>query len=274
VNAIDGPLAPAGVDPRALALLATDAAREAGELLLARYTAPPVGVSAKSGPTDLVSEADRKAERLLVSAITAARPLDGLLGEESAQRASCTGLTWVLDPLDGTTNFLWRIPHWAVSVAVEDGEGAVACAVRDAMRAEAFSAARGGGAELDGRPLSGPPPRPLEEITIVGDFAAPSSAEHPRAAHLAERLLARVGHVRALGSAALDLAWLAAGRVDAAYHERNFRHWDIAAGALLASEAGMDVRLLPPLAPGLSPRLLAAPPRLVEDLLALSEGRA
>jgi myo-inositol-1(or 4)-monophosphatase len=274
VSAGSGVDDPAAVASDALAALATEAAIRAGDLLLARYHAPAAGVSAKSSPTDLVSEADREAERLLVAAITAARPGDGLLGEESARRESRTGLTWILDPLDGTTNFLWRIPHWAVSVAVEDVDGGVAGVVRDPLGGESFVATRDGGARLDGRPISGPPLRPLAEITVAGDFVAPSSDAHRRTACLAEGLLSSVGHVRSLGSAALDLAWLAAGRVDAFYHERNFRHWDIAAGVLLAREAGMEVLVLPPLAPGLSRRLLAAPPGLVGDLLALSEGRA
>ena len=274
MTATTGTISEGVLDPRSLATLAADAARRAGDLLLEHYGAPAAGVAAKSGPTDLVSEADREAERLLVAAIDEERPHDGLIGEEAARRDSRTGLTWVLDPLDGTTNFLWRMPHWAVSVAVEDAAGAVAAAVRDPVRREDFRATRGGGAFLDGLPIQGPPPRPLAEITIAGDFVAPSCAEHPRTALLATRLLESVGHVRMLGSAALDLAWLAAGRVDAAYQERNFRHWDIAAGVLLAREAGMDVRILPPLAPGLSPRLLAAPPAHVEALLALSEGRA
>jgi myo-inositol-1(or 4)-monophosphatase len=261
-----------GPDPVALRRLATEVAVEAGRALAGAFARAPRNVASKGDPTDLVSDADRDAERLLVARLRAARPEDGVVGEEGARAGSRSGLTWVVDPLDGTTNFLWRMPHWAVSVAVEDADGALAAVVHDPLRGETFAAARGSGVERDGEPLAGPPPRPLAELTVAGDFAAPSSPDRPRQAELAARLFPAVGHLRSLGSAALDLAWLAAGRVDAVYHERWYKPWDVAAGVLLAREAGLTVRELAPVAPGLSPRLLAAPPARLGELLALVGG--
>ncbi|MGH3074498.1 MAG: inositol monophosphatase family protein, partial [Gaiellales bacterium] len=136
--------------PEALLELAVSAAQAAGELLLGRFGGPPSGVDAKSSATDMVSDADRDAERLLLDAIAQARPDDGLIAEESGLRPGTTGLVWVIDPLDGTTNYLYGIPAWSVSVACRDAEGGLVAVVHDPSTAETFTAIRGAGTLRNG----------------------------------------------------------------------------------------------------------------------------
>lgn len=246
-----------------LAALALSAARLAAPGLLARFGRAPEGVETKTSATDLVSEADREAEEIIAAELRRGRPQDGLRGEEGGRRGSVSGITWLVDPLDGTTNYLCGLPHWSVSVGAEDAGGPLAGAVVDPLRGEEWSAARGEGARgTGGRALAGPPPRELSLATIGGDLAAADG----RAGMLADRFARTTGHVRSFGSVALDLAWVAAGRFDAVVHERAPRDWDIAAGLVICREAGVRVELLPTAARGGSPRLLAAPPALWDEL--------
>jgi myo-inositol-1(or 4)-monophosphatase len=151
---------------------------------------------------------------------------------------------WVVDPLDGTINFLFRIPQWCVSVACEDADGAIAGVVFDPLRDELFAAVRGADAPtLNGAPVGAAPERPLEQSLVVTGFAYDAAVRERQAAIVAS-LVPRVRDVRRMGSAALDLAWLAAGRYDA-YFERTVQPWDVAAGALLCRTAGLEVRDLP-----------------------------
>ena len=136
-----------------LRALAEAVARETGALLRAAYDGPELRVSSKSTPTDLVSEADHAAERLIRERLRAARPDDGVLGEEGGDHAGTSGVRWVVDPLDGTVNFLFGIPQWAVSIACEDADGTLAGVVYDPLRDELFSAERDGIALLDGAPI-------------------------------------------------------------------------------------------------------------------------
>ena len=138
-----------------LRALAEAVAREAGALLRAAFEGPELRITAKSTPTDLVSEADHDAEHLIRERIAAARPDDGVLGEEGGDREGTSGVRWIVDPLDGTVNFLFGIPQWAVSIAAEDAEGMLVGVVYDPQRDELFSAERGGRALLDGRPITG-----------------------------------------------------------------------------------------------------------------------
>ena len=198
-------------------------------------------VTAKSSPTDLVTEVDRVTEARIVAALSAARPDDGLQGEEGTGVASRTGLRWVIDPIDGTTNFVYGFPAVAVSVAVVDDadpESSVAGAVADVGRGEVFSAARGHGAWLDDEQLSLTlaPPIDLAHALVGTGFAYAAERRSEQAAVLA-RVLPRVRDIRRAGSAALDLCWVAAGRLDASY-ERGVQLWDRAAGILVATEAG------------------------------------
>ncbi len=222
--------------------LADRAARAAGEVLLSYYGRPPEGVASKSSSTDLVSDADREAERTIRDLLARERPDDGLVAEEGSHAEAASGRRWVVDPLDGTINFLYGFPAWAVSVALEDGDGLAAGVVHSPIHAETFSAVRGEGAFLGDRRLSVRDPRPLAEALVATGF---SYEPHRRAvqAEVIGRLLPRARDIRRAGAAALDLAWLAAGRVDA-FFERGLQHWDWAAGRLLVEEAGGSVTWL------------------------------
>jgi myo-inositol-1(or 4)-monophosphatase len=250
-----------------LLALATGVAREAGaELRTAFGRLGELEISAKSTPTDLVSEADVTTERLIRARLEAARPDDAILGEEGDDRAGTSGLRWVVDPLDGTVNFLFGIPQWCVSIAVEDAGGALAGVVYDPMRDETWAATRDGAATLDGAPLRPPARGGLETALVATGFGYDAGVRAQQAAIVA-RLLPRVRDVRRLGAAALDLAWVAAGRYDG-YFERGVKHWDVAAGALICTRAGLAVHALPP-APPAAGGLLAAAPGIAGELLAL-----
>jgi myo-inositol-1(or 4)-monophosphatase len=252
--------------PAGLRELAEAVAREAGCQLREAYAGPGVNVTAKSSPTDLVSEADHAAERLIRERIAAARPDDGFLGEEGGDVAGTSGLRWVVDPLDGTINFLFGIPQWAVSVACEDASGTVAGVIYDPMRDELWSAERDGPARLDGRPIAGSARADLATAMVATGFGYDAEVRRYQA-EVVVRLLPEVRDIRRLGSAALDLAWTAAGRYDA-YYERGLNHWDLAAGLLICERAGLAHRPLDP-APPAGDGVLVAPAALLEPLAAL-----
>jgi myo-inositol-1(or 4)-monophosphatase len=287
--------------------LASEQALGAGELLLERYRAGIAhGVHSKSTPTDLVSDADLEAERYIRDGIARERPGDGMVGEEGDDRPGESGLRWVVDPLDGTVNYLFGIPHWCVSVAVQDGEGTLAGAVCDPLRGELFTAVRGGNAELmstgetrssdriglrspcsaasspgdlnmasrdrgghETQQLTGSTRAELASTMVATGFAYDAGLRAAQAKVL-ERLLPRVRDIRRAGAAALDLAWTAAGRYDA-YYERGVQVWDVAAGVLMCERAGLQIRELPE-AKGLPWGVLVAAPEIVEELLGLVSG--
>lgn len=246
--------------PRAVA---ETVARAAGALLLERFRGPARGVGVKSSGTDMVSDADRDAETLILSMLTESFPGDALFGEESGGRDGTSGRTWIVDPLDGTTNFLYGIPQWCVSIACEDEDGALAGVVYDPCRDECFSAARGEGATLNGTALRASSQMDPSKALVATGFGY-EPLERQRWGAVIAALLPQVRDIRRAGSAALDLAWTAAGRVDA-YAEIPCRRWDRAAGALIAAEAGCVVTLLPEIAPA-GEGVLAAPPPLHDPL--------
>ena len=211
----------------------------------------------------MVSDADRAAEDAIVALLRAERPDDGLMAEEGASVEGSSGRRWVIDPLDGTTNFLYGIPQWAVSVALEDAEGVLAGVVLDPVRGECFRAERGAGAELGGRPLRVRDGTPLSRALIATGFGYEASWRREQA-RAVEHVLPRVRDLRRAGAAALDLAWVAAGRLDG-YWERGLRPWDWAAGRLLVTEAGGA--LAEPA--GARPGLLAGGPELLPELVDL-----
>lgn len=227
----------------ALVDLAMRAARAAGAALLERYG--KVGrVDIKTSATDPVSEADRASEVLLAETILGERPDDGLLGEEGAHQRSRSGLRWVIDPLDGTVNYLYRHPGWAVSVACEErgGDGqwrTLVGVVHNPLVGETFHAFRGAGAWLDDWRLRVNDPVPVARALVATGFSYDSDARRRQGRCVAE-LLPRVRDIRRVGSAALDLCSLAAGRVDA-YYEDTTSRWDWIAGALIAAEAAAVV---------------------------------
>jgi myo-inositol-1(or 4)-monophosphatase len=270
-------------DNEALLAVAVDAARMAGGLLLERVRrGGEREVTSKTTPTDLVSEADIAAQRAIRELLNERRPDDGFLGEEDGgQEDGSSGLTWVVDPLDGTVNFLFGIPQWCVSVAVRDGSGTLAGAVYDPNRDELFTASRDARAALRGPTgaveLAGPRGREpaggrggdLATAMVATGLAYDANVRAAQAKVL-ERLVPRVRDIRRFGSAALDLTWTAAGRYDA-YFERSVKPWDIAAGALICERAGLRVLELP-VYENLPWGILVARAELAERLLELVGG--
>ena len=224
-------------------LLATAvaAACRAGDLLLEaqqrRLDGELLDVATKSTRTDPVSEADRRAERAIVAEILDARPDDGIVGEEDqGDRPGTSGLRWVVDPLDGTVNFLHHVPQWAVSVAVEDDHGALVGVVHHPDLDETFTATRGGGAWLGDRRLAVTDKRDVDEVLLTTGFAYDQELRRGQFDAFV-RWGRAVRYLRRFGAAALDLAWVAAGRCDA-YVEAALNPWDWSAGTLLVTEAG------------------------------------
>jgi myo-inositol-1(or 4)-monophosphatase len=253
--------------PAELRSLAEAVAREAGAQLREAAAGPVEALASKSSPTDLVSAADEAAEALIGERLAAARPGDGFLGEEGGSTEGTSGLRWIVDPLDGTINFLFGLPQWAVSIACEDADGVVAGAIYDPRHEELFSAQRGGAPLLNGRPVERRPPADSLATALVATGFGYRAEVRRAQAEILTRLLPEVRDIRRFGSAALDLAWTAAGRYDA-YYEFGVHRWDVAAGQILCEAAGLAYRELP--ASGVLPAGVAvAPPALLDDLLAL-----
>jgi myo-inositol-1(or 4)-monophosphatase len=206
------------------------------------YGHPAEGLAAKSSVTDLVSDADRQAERAIRELLAAERPEDGLLAEEGSRAQADSGRRWIVDPLDGTINFLYGFPAWAVSVALEDAGGLAVGVVHSPINGETFRAVRGEGAFLGDRRLEVRAPRPLAQALVSTGFSY-EPARRAEQADVIRTLLPHARDIRRAGAAAIDLAWLAAGRVDA-FFERGLNHWDWAAGRLLVEEAGGSVAWL------------------------------
>jgi myo-inositol-1(or 4)-monophosphatase len=280
-----------GASAGELLAIAKRQALTAGALLLESFhDGREHEVTSKSTPTDLVSEADRLAERVIREGLAEDRPQDGFLGEESgAGDAGSSGLRWVVDPLDGTVNFLFGLPQWCVSIAVQDEHGSLAGAIYDPIRGDLYTAIRGGAptveVSLAPNPVHGHPPTHARErrtlsasrcselstAMLATGFAYDARVRAAQAQVLA-RVIPRVRDIRRFGSAALDLAWTAAGRYDA-YFERTVNPWDIAAGTLLCEAAGLRVVELP-VHQDLPGGILVAPPALCEPLLELVGGPA
>jgi myo-inositol-1(or 4)-monophosphatase len=249
--------------------LARTIALEAGALAAQRRREGVEVADTKSSVVDVVTEADREVERLIRGRLADARPGDGILGEEGGGHAGTSGLTWVVDPIDGTTNYLYGIPHYAVSIAVVEGEPdpltwrGVAGAVFNPASGELFSAEVGGGAWLGETRLHVAPPVPLGEALIGTGFAYASEMRGVQGA-IVTRLLPLVRDIRRQGTASLDLSFVAAGRLNA-FYERTLSPWDHAAGAIIAREAGAVVKGLRDAAPSRD-FILAAEPALAAQL--------
>jgi myo-inositol-1(or 4)-monophosphatase len=211
-----------------------------------------------------VSDADRDAERTIKELLAAERPGDGLLAEEGGRAESESGRRWVVDPLDGTVNYLYGVPVWAVSVALEDDDGGILGVVHDPVHGETFTAIRGEGALLNGKPIrvSG---CDRMELALVATGFSYEEERRVAQAEIARALLPRVRDIRRAGAAAIDLAWLAVGRYDA-FYERGVKRWDWAAARLVAEEAGAVTGNLPGDPPGV---IAAASGELFAELEAL-----
>jgi myo-inositol-1(or 4)-monophosphatase len=243
--------------------VAITAARTAGTLLRERFEAGTERtLRTKSSPTDLVSDADLTAERTIRELIVQRRPADAILGEEGDDIPGTSGRRWIVDPLDGTVDFLYGIPQWAVSIACDEEVGVI----YDPMREELFVSRRGEVPTLNGAPLQASRCELLATAMVATGFGYEASVREAQAAVVA-RVLPRVRDIRRMGSAALDLAWTAAGRYDA-FYERGVKAWDTAAGELLCASAGLEVLRLE--ARGDLPAgVMAAPAGLVAPLLEL-----
>jgi myo-inositol-1(or 4)-monophosphatase len=237
----------------------------AAELLLRYFGQELEEVRTKSSPTDLVSEADRASEAYLLSELRALRPHDSVEGEEGASHEGTSGVSWVFDPLDGTTNFLFGVPAFSVSVAARHAGRTAVGVVVDPVLKETWSAASGRGASLNGRPCQVAEGRSSLETALVATGFGYRSERRAAQAALLPFLLPRVRDIRRFGSAALDLCWVAGGRYDA-YYESHLNDWDWAAGRLICEEAGGHVQVLE------GEILLATTPSLAGPLSALLRG--
>lgn len=220
----------------------------------------------KSSRTDVVTRHDRAAEVAIVEGLRIARPDDTIVGEEGANHAGTSGVSWFIDPIDGTTNFLYGLPLWSTSVGSADAEGPLVGAVYIPATKDLFAAARGGGATRNGTPIAASGELELSLALVATGFGYSAERRRTQAARLVE-IAPVVRDLRRTGSAAIDLCFTAAGLVDA-YFEENLNSWDIAAGELIAREAGCrsgDFR-------GGAPHpaeLLVATPAIFDDLQAL-----
>jgi myo-inositol-1(or 4)-monophosphatase len=252
----------AGVSGRELLVIAVGAALEAGQLLASKEGRVEVAAT-KSSPTDVVTEMDGRAEELIRARILVARPDDAILGEEGGQVEGTADapVRWVVDPLDGTVNYLYGLHDWAVSIAVEVDQEIVAGAVYVPMRGELFTAVRGEGAWLESTRASGTPGGPgesaipdstferiplrcrpgvpLDQALVATGFGYRAQRRTVQGEVVAA-LLPRIRDIRRNGVASVDLCAVAAGRLDG-YYERGLNYWDYAAGALIAQEAGAVV---------------------------------
>jgi myo-inositol-1(or 4)-monophosphatase len=254
-----------GADEQELLQIAREAAGAAASELLDRLRRRPEGVRSKTGPTDLVSDADVAAEKAIRRVLTERRPEDAVLGEEEGESGGGR-LRWVVDPLDGTVNYLFGIPAFAVSIACQDEQGTVVGLVLDPIREECFAAGRTLGTTLDGEPVQASEREDLGRSLVATGFSYDAGLRS-RQAEIVARLLPRVADIRRVGAAALDLCWAACGRYDA-YYERGVHTWDIAAGSLIAAQAGLIVEELA--AEGEDPAgVIAAPEALIGELRGL-----
>ncbi|MFC4564790.1 inositol monophosphatase family protein [Nocardiopsis mangrovi] len=254
-------------DPAALLALAAATAQEAGAV--AADGQAGIGVlDTKSSPTDVVTAMDRAVEELIRKRLLAARPDDAVLGEEGGAAAGQSAVRWIVDPIDGTVNYLYGREDWAVSIAAEAAGEVVAGVVAVPARGDVYTAVRGGGAFCNGRPITVAPAVPIDFALVATGFGY-SSARRAHQAEVLRQVLPRVRDIRRGGAAAVDLCGVARGRSNA-YYERGLSPWDWAAASLIAQEAGARVGGLngAPAGPDL---FIAAPAGLFEELHDLLE---
>jgi myo-inositol-1(or 4)-monophosphatase len=246
-----------------LLAVAVQVTREAANLARDLRTQGVSGVATKSTATDVVTAADKATERYVRDALRTRRPGDVVLGEETGQSAGTGAVRWILDPIDGTVNYLYGVPQYAVSLAAELAGVVVAGVVRHIVSGEEWTATRGGGAHRDGYRLSGSAVTDLGQALVATGFGY-AAERRSHQAQVVARLLPRIRDIRRFGSAALDLCFAAEGRVDA-YFEKGLNLWDHAAGGLIAAEAGLLVTGLGGTPPG--PALVLAAPAGIHGAL-------
>lgn len=252
-------------NPDELLKIAVEVAREAAATARRMRAEGISGVATKSTSTDVVTAADRAVERQVAAALRELRPRDRILGEEYGDSSAdgSSGVRWILDPIDGTVNYLYGLPEYAVSLAAEVDGVVVAGVVCNAATGDEWRAVRGGGAYRDGERLTGSAQTDLAQALVATGFAYDPARRAHQAAVLSG-LISEVRDIRRFGAAALDLCRAAEGSVDA-YYEKGLNIWDLAAGGLIAAEAGLRVEGLRGAPPG--PELvIAAPPALFGPL--------
>lgn len=278
---LPGGLAAASPGVRELLQLATELALAAGQAHTDGNN-ETLRLATKSSPTDLVSQVDQQAERLIVERLAAVRPDDAVLAEEGGHARGGSGVRWIIDPLDGTTNYVYGYPAYCVSIGVEIDERPQIGVIYDSSSGRLYQAAAGHGAFCDGRPLQARAAGDLAHALVATGFSYVPARRALQGAAVSH-LLSRVRDIRRGGSAALDLCHVAAGHVDA-FYELYLNPWDFAAGAVIAREAGAEVRLLEveretaaaepahaerDAAAWRGPAVVAAPPALMPTFLAL-----
>ena len=222
-----------------LLVLAESIAIKAGELLVNRPS--KFELDQKSGVFDFATQMDHESEKLIVAEILTARPDDGLIGEEGANRESKSGVTWVIDPIDGTVNYLYDIPGWCISIAAKDKDGGLVGVVYSPATQSLWKASRGGGAFLNGSPIKCNDPVSLDRALVGSGFAYDIEKRKIQAA-LVARLLPQIRDLRRLGACAVDICHVASGSLDA-YFEAGVNEWDYAAAGLIATEAGATISI-------------------------------
>lgn len=227
------------VDPDQLADLASSLARQAGYVLLEGLDRTRTSVSTKTSTTDMVTEMDRASEMLLVTGILESRPHDAVLAEEGTSSEGSTGVRWIIDPLDGTTNYLYGHPGFAVSIAAEYQGDIVAGVVYDPMADDMYRAVKGGGATRNGIAINTSGQTELPQALVATGFSYDPS-RRIRQVEVLTTMIDQVRDIRRMGAAAMDLCSVACGRVDA-FYEMGLQPWDYSAGALIAREAGAVV---------------------------------
>lgn len=217
--------------------VAVNAARRAGDVILSYYRRGETGEVTRKSDNDYVTEADQRAEAVIIDIIQRSYPDHAFLAEESGETGGDSDTVWIIDPIDGTTNFMHGIPHFCVSIACQVKGVLEHAVIYDPVKDELFTADRGAGATLDGRRMRVSKTIKLREATLSTGFAYRRDGDIATYLPLYNRLLSASAHVRGMGSAALDLAYVAAGRLDG-YWEIGLSPWDIAAGTLMVRAAG------------------------------------
>ena len=214
-------------------------ARKAGQLLTNRPS--KFELDQKSGVFDFATQMDHESEKLIVGEIHKSRPDDGLVGEEGSNRPSTSGITWVIDPIDGTVNYLYDIPGWCISIAAKDSQGPIVGVVYSPATNSLWKASRGNGAFLNDQPISCNEPVVLDRALVGSGFAYDIEKRKIQAALIA-RLLPQIRDLRRLGACAVDICHVATGSLDA-YFEAGVNEWDYAAAGLIATEAGAVISI-------------------------------
>ena len=222
-----------------LRTVATSLAREAGDIALRGRKSGPLSATTKSSPIDMVTQYDKSSEVLITAGLARLRPNDAIVGEEGASKTGTSGITWHIDPIDGTTNFYFDLPLWAVSIGAVDADGPVAGAVYAPALADMFSAARGAGATLNDLPIAVRDNTDITDALICTGFSYRVHEREHHAKRVADMVM-KVRDIRRFGAAAIDLCFVACGRLDA-YFEEHLHSWDLVAGQIIATEAGAKI---------------------------------